>query len=179
MYVHPGKKLLFMGSEIGQWREWNHDASLDWHLVDGPLHGGLQLFVADLNRRYRAEPALHELDFDPNGFEWIDCNDHESSVVSLIRRARDPNESVVAVLNWTPIVRRGYRIGVPASGFYRELINSDAGVYGGSNTGNGGGCGTEAVPAHGHPYSLNLTLPPLGGLILKRESPGQDGVRPA
>ncbi|HYN08901.1 MAG TPA: 1,4-alpha-glucan branching protein GlgB [Vicinamibacterales bacterium] len=170
MYVHPGKKLLFMGSEIGQWREWNHDASIDWHLLDGPLHAGLQLFVADVNRRYRAEAALHELDFEPRGFEWIDCNDHESSVVALIRRARDPDDWLVAVLNWTPIIRRGYRIGVPASGFYRELVNSDAGVYGGSNVGNGGGSATEAIPAHGHPYSLNLTLPPLGALILKLDT---------
>ncbi len=169
MYLHPGKKLLFMGSEIGQWREWNHDSSIDWHLLDGPLHAGLQRFVADLNRLYRAEPSLHELDFEPRGFEWIDCNDNESSVVSLIRRGRDAGEWIVAVLNWTPVVRRGYRIGVPAAGFYRELLNSDAAVYAGSNVGNRGGLATDAIAAHGHPVSLNLTLPPLGGLVLKLE----------
>ena len=171
MYLHPGKKLLFMGSEIGQWREWNHDSSIDWHLLDGPLHAGLQRFVADLNRLYRAEPSLHELDFEPRGFEWIDCNDNESSVVSLIRRGRDAGEWIVAVLNWTPVVRRGYRIGVPAAGFYRELLNSDAAVYGGSNVGNSGGLATDAIAAHGHHFSLNLTLPPLGGLVLKLEPP--------
>ena len=175
MYLHPGKKLLFMGSEIGQWREWNHDSSIDWHLLDGPLHAGLQRFVADLNRLYRAEPSLHELDFEPRGFEWIDCNDNESSVVSLIRRGRDAGEWIVAVLNWTPVVRRGYRIGVPAAGFYRELLNSDAAVYGGSNVGNGGGLATDAIAAHGHPVSLNLTLPPLGGLVLKLQ-PTEAGV---
>ena len=175
MYLHPGKKLLFMGSEIGQWREWNHDSSIDWHLLEGPLHAGLQRFVADLNRLYRAEPSLHELDFEPRGFEWIDCNDNESSVVSLIRRGRDAGEWVVAVLNWTPVVRRGYRIGVPAAGFYRELLNSDAAVYGGSNVGNRGGLATDAIAAHGHHFSLNLTLPPLGGLVLKLE-PTSAGV---
>ena len=175
MYLHPGKKLLFMGSEIGQWREWNHDSSIDWHLLDGPLHAGLQRFVADLNRLYRAEPSLYELDFEPRGFEWIDCNDNESSVVSLIRRGRDAGEWVVAVLNWTPVVRRGYRIGVPAAGFYRELLNSDAAVYGGSNVGNSGGLATDAIAAHGHHFSLNLTLPPLGGLVLKlKPSAGVD-----
>jgi 1,4-alpha-glucan branching enzyme len=177
MYLHPGKKLLFMGSEIGQWREWNHDSSIDWHLLDGPLHAGLQRFVADLNRLYRAEPSLHELDFEPRGFEWIDCNDNESSVVSLIRRGRDAGEWIVAVLNWTPVVRRGYRIGVPAAGFYRELLNSDAAVYGGSNVGNSGGLATDATAAHGHHFSLNLTLPPLGGLVLKLEPTSADVER--
>jgi len=172
MYAHPGKKLLFMGGEIGQWREWNHEVSLDWHLVDEPLHAGLQRFVADVNHRYASEPALHEVDFDPSGFEWIDCNDHESSVVSFIRRGIDPNEWVVGVLNWTPVVREGYRVGVPEPGFYRELLNSDAAIYGGSNVGNAGGREAEAVPAHGHPYSLNLTLPPIAGLYLKRSNAG-------
>jgi 1,4-alpha-glucan branching enzyme len=168
MYVHPGKKLLFMGSEFGQWREWNHDTSLDWHLASEPVHGGLQRFVGDLNRLYASEPALYEVDFDASGFEWIDCNDHEASVISLIRRARDPADWIVAVLNWTPVVRPGYRIGVPAPGFYEELLNSDAWPYAGSNVGNQGGVGTEPVPAHGHAQSLLLTLPPLSGLVLKR-----------
>jgi 1,4-alpha-glucan branching enzyme len=167
MFGHPGKKLMFMGGEIGQWHEWNHDSSIDWHLLDGPLHAGLQRFVADLNRLYRSESALYEVDFEPHGFEWIDCNDHESSVISLIRRGHDQDDWVVAVLNWTPVVRRGYRIGVPSAGYYRELLNSDAALYGGSNIGNGGGLDADAVPSHAHPYSLNLTLPPLGGLVLK------------
>jgi 1,4-alpha-glucan branching enzyme len=170
MYAHPGKKLLFMGNEIGQWREWNHDSSIDWHLLESPLHAGLQWFVVDLNRLYRAEPSLFEMDFDPPGFEWIDCNDNESSVISLIRHARRPDDWLIVVLNWTPMVRRGYRVGVPQLGYYQELLNSDAAAYGGSNVGNAGGLHAEPVAAHGHPASLNLTVPPLGGLILKRRS---------
>jgi 1,4-alpha-glucan branching enzyme len=169
MYTHPGKKLLFMGSEFGQWREWNHDASLDWHLAGESPHAGILQFVADLNRLYRAEPALYQVDFQAAGFEWIDCNDHESSVVSFMRYAEDPDEALVVVLNWTPVVRAGYRIGVPTPGFYREVLNSDADAYGGSNTGNAGGLESEAVPSHGREQSLNLTLPPLGALILKHE----------
>ena len=167
MGVHPGKKLLFMGSELGQWREWNHDDSLDWSLLDQPLHAGLKHFVQDLNHLYRREPALFEVDFEPAGFEWIDCNDHESSVISLIRRAADPADWIVAVLNWTPMIRHGYRIGVPEPGYYAELLNSDAGVYGGSNVGNAGGLSAVEGASHGHPYSLTLTLPPLGAVILK------------
>jgi 1,4-alpha-glucan branching enzyme len=168
MYVHPGKKLLFMGSEFGQWREWDYDGSLDWHLLDRPRHAGLQRFVRDLNHLYSQEPALHEVDFNAPGFEWIDCNDHESSVVSLIRRGHDASDWLVAIVNWTPIVRRNYRLGVPEPGFYRELLNSDAEPYGGSNVGNQGGLESDPIPTHGRPHSLNLTLPPLGGLILKR-----------
>jgi 1,4-alpha-glucan branching enzyme len=167
MFAHPGKKLLFMGLEFGQWSEWRHDVSLDWHLTDEPLHGGLQRCVADLNHAYRAERALHEVDFEGSGFSWIDCNDWDSSVISFVRRARDPRDFVVAVLNWTPVVRHGYRIGVPEPGFYRELLNSDAGWYGGSNLGNEGGVLSEPVPAHGQLQSIVLTLPPLGGLLLK------------
>jgi 1,4-alpha-glucan branching enzyme len=167
MYAHPGKKLVFMGAEIGQWREWNHDAELDWHLLDQPIHAGLQRFVRDLNGLYRAEPALHEVDFDARGFEWIDCNDTDSSVVSLIRRGHRAGEWIVGVFNWTPVVRTGYRVGVPEAGYYRELLNSDASAYGGSNVGNFGGLDAEAVPSHIHPFSLNLTVPPLGALYLK------------
>jgi 1,4-alpha-glucan branching enzyme len=167
MYAHPGKKLLFMGCELGEWREWNHDDSLDWDLVPQPLHGGLQRFVRDVNEVYRAQPALYEVDFDAAGFEWIDCNDHEASVISFLRRAKDPRDFVVVVLNFTPVVRESYRIGVPEPGFYRELINSDAVWYAGGNVGNEGGIYTEAVAAHGHAQSLRLTLPPLAGLILK------------
>src|SRR6185295_10365963 len=158
MYAHPGKKLLFMGCEFGQWREWSHTASLDWHLLELPLHAGLRRFVEDLNRLYASEPALHEVDFEPAGFEWIDCNDHESSVISLIRRAHDPQDWLVVVVNFTPVVREGYRLGVPEAGYYREILNSDASVYGGSNVGNQGGLSTEPVGAHGHAQSLVLTL---------------------
>ncbi len=167
MTVHPGKKLQFMGNEFGQWREWNHDDSLDWSLLEQPLHRGLSRFVQDLNRLYQRERPLHEVDFEPGGFEWIDCNDHEASVISLIRRAADPDDWVLAVLNWTPVVREGYRVGVPDPGHYAELLNSDAAVYGGSNVGNQGGLDTTAVAAHGHLQSLELTLPPLAMMIFK------------
>jgi 1,4-alpha-glucan branching enzyme len=167
MYGHPGKKLMFMGAEFGQEREWDYDQGLDWHLLDEPLHGGLRTYVRDLNRAYVRERALHQVDFDPSGFEWIDCNDSENSVVSFLRRSRDGQEFVVVVLNFTPVVRQGYRIGVPRGGGYVELINSDAEVYGGSNIGNGGMVFTEPIPAHGHANSLRLILPPLGFLLLK------------
>jgi 1,4-alpha-glucan branching enzyme len=168
MFAHPGKKLLFMGGEFGQWREWNHDRSLDWHLLDDPLHAALRRFVQALNWHYRAERALHEVDFDPAGFRWIDCNDNENSVVSIVRYARDPHDFVVMVFNFTPIVRFEYRIGVPAPGFYLEILNSDAAVYGGSNVGNGGGVASEPIAAHGFDQSLRLTVPPLGCLYLKK-----------
>jgi 1,4-alpha-glucan branching enzyme len=171
LYTHPGKKLLFMGGEFGQWREWNQDTSLDWHLLDSPLHAGLQRFVKDLNRIYVTEPALHQVDFEPHGFQWIDCNDHEASVISFIRRGDDDAEWVVVVLNWTPVVRYNYRVGVPEPGFYVERLNNDAAIYGGSNVGNEGGRDTEPVPAHGFAQSLSLTIPPLGGLILKLRAP--------
>jgi 1,4-alpha-glucan branching enzyme len=167
MYAHPGKKLMFMGCEFGQRREWNHDQSLDWHLTAHPLHGGLHRFVRDLNRVYGAERALHEVDFDPHGFQWIDCNDNENSVVSFIRRARDGQELVVALLNFTPVPRDGYRVGVPVAGAYGELLNSDAEAYGGSNQGNAGVVFSEPIAAHGHAQSLRLNLPPLGFLLLK------------
>jgi len=171
MYAHPGKKLMFMGAEFGQGREWNYDESLDWHLLEQPLHGGLRKFVQDLNHAYIAERAMHEVDFDPSGFEWIDCNDNENSVVSFIRRSRNGQEFLVAVLNFTPVTRGGYRIGVPAGGGYTELINSDSEIYGGGNVGNGGTIFTDPIPSHGHPDSLRLCLPPLGFLLLKPSGP--------
>jgi len=168
MYGHPGKKLLFMGGEFGQTREWNHDQSLDWHLLGmGPYHEGLQRLVRELNRLYRSEPALHQVDFDPAGFQWIDCSDSEQSVVSFVRRAKDPAEFVLVVCNFTPVPRHGYRIGVPTPGFYRELLNTDARLYGGSDVGNVGEARAEAVACHGQPDSLVLTLPPLATVILK------------
>jgi 1,4-alpha-glucan branching enzyme len=168
MYGHPGKKLLFMGGEIGQWREWNHDTSLDWDLLDEPLHAQLRRFVQDLNHLYRSEPALYEVDFDPAGFRWIDCNDNENSVFSLVRYARDAKDFLILVVNYTPVARSGYRIGVPEAGDYAEVLNSDASVYGGGNVGNAGRVTSEAVAAHGFEQSLSLTVPPLGCLFLKR-----------
>ena len=166
MYSHPGKTLMFMGTEFGQVREWNHDQSLDWHLLDDPLHAGLRQFVKDLNRIYRSEPALYELDFDPHGFHWIDCHDNDNSVVSLMRKSK-AGEVVVAVLNFTPVPRDGYRIGVPVAGAYDELMNSDSEIYGGSNLGNQGVVFTEPIASHGHDQSLRLNLPPLAFLLLR------------
>jgi 1,4-alpha-glucan branching enzyme len=168
MFGHPGKKLMFMGAEFGQWREWDYDSSLDWHLLDEQLHDGLRCWVRDLNHTYQREPSLHEVDFEGAGFSWIDCNDNENSVVSLIRRARDPHDFTIVVANFTPVPRPKYRVGVPESGWYRELLNSDSERYGGSNMGNGGGVQSEAVAAHGFEHSLSLTVPPLGFLLLKR-----------
>ncbi len=167
MYSHPGKKLMFMGLEFGQVREWNYDSSLDWHLLDDPLHGGLRKFMQDLNHTYTRERALHEVDFEPAGFQWIDCNDNENSVISFIRRARDVEDIVVVVLNFTPVPRDGYRIGVPRDGAYAEVLNSDAEAYGGGNVGNGGMVFAEPIAAHGHEQSLRLSLPPLSFLLLK------------
>jgi 1,4-alpha-glucan branching enzyme len=168
MFGHPGKKLMFMGGEFGQWREWNYDASLDWHLLQDPMHQGLQRWVQALNHAYQHEPSLYEVDFEGTGFSWIDCNDNENSVVSMIRRARDPGDFTVMVANFTPVPRTGYRIGVPEGGYYRELLNSDSAAYGGSNMGNAGGVVAEPNPMHGFEHSVLLTVPPLGFLLLKR-----------
>ena len=167
MYGEPGKKILFMGGEFGQWREWNHDTALGWDLLQYDPHQGLQRFVRDLNHLYRSEPSLYELDFQPQGFEWIDFHDAEASVVSFIRKGKARGEELVFVFNFTPVVRPGYRLGVPRPGFYHEVINSDAGIYGGSSVGLGGGIHTESSPSHGRPFSVSLTLPPLGMLVLK------------
>jgi 1,4-alpha-glucan branching enzyme len=169
MYAQPGKKLLFMGDEFGQVREWTHDSSLEWHVLQYPLHRGLQSWVEQLNRLYRHQPALHELDTDPRGFEWIDCNDNSASTLSLVRKGKSSTQSVVVACNFTPIPRVGYRLGVPRGGFWRELLNSDAKEYGGGGMGNLGGVIAEEQPAHGRPYSLNLTLPPLAVVFLKAE----------
>jgi 1,4-alpha-glucan branching enzyme len=168
MYAHPGKKLLFMGAEIGQWREWNHDRSLDWHLLDDPLHAGLRRYLQDLNWRYREEPALHQADFQAEGFRWIDCHDNENSIVSIVRYARAHDDFVVMVFNFTPVPRGDYRIGVPAPGWYAEILNSDSAQYGGGDVGNGGGLESEPVAAHGFDHSVRLIVPPLGCLLLKR-----------
>jgi len=169
MYAQPGKKLLFMGGEFGQVREWAHDSSLEWHVLQYPVHSGIQKWVQQLNRVYREQPALHELDNDPAGFEWIDCNDNAASTISLLRKGRSPNERIIVVGNFTPVPRLSYRLGVPSRGFWRELLNSDSGDYNGSNMGNAGGVQAEPIPAHGRPYSVSLTLPPLAALFLKAE----------
>jgi 1,4-alpha-glucan branching enzyme len=172
LYGQPGKKLLFMGGEFGHWAEWDHDRSLDWHLADQGLHGGVRRWVRDLNALYAAEPALFELDFDPRGFEWVDCNDSENGVLSFLRRSRKGPELLV-VLNFTPLPRAGYRIGVPRGGRWVERLNSDAEAYGGSGAGNQGGCEAAAVPHHGRPFSLALTVPPLGAVVFA--APGEPG----
>jgi 1,4-alpha-glucan branching enzyme len=166
MYAQPGKKLLFMGGEFGQRREWNHDASLDWDLLQRPPHHGLQRWVADLNRTYRQEPALHALDCDPAGFEWVDCSDSEASVISLLRAGPPGTRPILVVSNFTPVPRTNYRTGVPAGGAWQELLNSDGRDYGGSGWGNLGTIEAAPVPAHGRPFSLMLTLPPLSILFL-------------
>ena len=167
MYAQPGKKLLFMGGEFGQWREWAHDTSLDWNLVDRPLHRGVQSLVANLNQTYRSEPALYDWDEDPAGFEWVDCCDAAASVMSFLRKGRSPGDVILVVGNFTPVPRLGYRLGVPVAGYWKELLNSDAKEYGGSGMGNMGGLQAESITSHSRPYSLNLTLPPLSLLFLK------------
>ena len=169
MYGHPGKKLLFMGSEFAQGREWNHETSLDWDLLDEAHHAGVQRLNRDLNRLYRSTPALYEVDFDPGGFEWIDCTDNEQGVIAFVRRARDPADLVVVVCNLTPAVREDYRIGVPVAGSYRERLNSDAREYAGSGVGNLGTVSSQAIVAHARAQSISLTLPPLAALVLQPE----------
>ena len=173
MYAHPGKKLLFMGGEFGQRNEWYHERSLDWHLLKEAPHHGLQRWVQDLNHLYRRQPALYEIDFDQPGFQWIDAQDWEDSVISFLRKAKDPRDQVLVVCNFTPVPRMHYRIGVPTGGYWRELLNSDAREYGGSGQGNSGGTQAMPVAAHGQYHSLVLTLPPLSILVLKCESGAQ------
>ena len=167
MYGHPGKKLLFMGGEFGQWQEWNHDAELQWELLESPPHQGVLQWVADLNRLYRTEPALHERDFKPEGFEWIDFRDAEASVLLFLRRGKRHDDMVLVALNFTPIPRENYRVGVPVPGLWTELLNSDAKTYGGSGCGNAGAVWASDVESYDHPYSITLTLPPLGAVFLK------------
>ena len=170
MYAQPGKKLLFMGDEFGQWREWNHEASLDWSLLELPFHDGVSRWVADLNRVYREQKAMHELDFDPAGFRWIDANDTEQSVISLIRQGRTPDQPVLGAFNFTPVPRYNYLLGAPLGGTWKEILNSDAGVYGGSGLGNFGEVRAAPISRHGYPHALTLTLPPLAAVFLKPAS---------
>jgi 1,4-alpha-glucan branching enzyme len=166
-WTHPGKKLLFMGGDFGQWNEWNYDESLQWHLLQWESHQGLKRCVADLNRLYRSEPALYEVDFDYHGFEWIDCHDYENSTLSYLRRAKNPENFVVAACNFTPVPRHNFRLGVPRGGWYRELFNSDSAYYGGSNVGNFPGVMADQIPWHGRPFSIAITLPPLAAVVFK------------
>jgi len=169
MWTHPGKKLLFMGQDFGQWHEWNEATSLDWDLLQWEPHRKLQFFMSDLNDLYAAQPALYQRDFTSDGFEWIDFSDWENSILCYIRRAADPDDYLVVASNFTPVPRQGYRVGVPEHCMYREILNSDAVAYWGSGMGNMGGFWSDPVPWHGRPYSLNLTLPPLAAVVFKPE----------
>ncbi len=168
MFAHPGKKLLFMGNEFGQWGEWKHEESLDWHVLQYPQHGGVQSLVRDLNILMCREPALYKFDFEPQGFEWVDHNDWQDSVLSFLRKGSSPESTVLVVCNFTPVVRYDYRIGVPEQGFWQEIFNSDAQYYGGANVGNCGGAQAQPIGWHGRPYSVSLTIPPLGVVFLKQ-----------
>lgn len=159
-----------MGCEFGQGPEWNHDTSIDWHVLQNPFHAGLQRWVRDLNTFYRGEPALHEIEFEPGGFEWIDCSDSARSVISFLRLGKEPSRNAVLfACNFTPVPRHNYRIGAPSGGYWKEVLNSDAPLYGGSGQGNLGGVEASPLPLHGRPYSLNLTLPPLAIVGFRRE----------
>jgi 1,4-alpha-glucan branching enzyme len=167
MFAEPGKKLLFMGGEFGQMFEWDHNSSLAWDLLQNPWHAKLQTFVRDLNKLYKNEPSMHELDYDWRGFEWVDFRDSDSTVISFIRRAQDQSDLTFFVFNFTPVARRDYRLGVPTPGYWKELINSDSEIYGGTNVGLGGGVMSEPVKSHGRDHSIRVTLPPLGFIALK------------
>jgi 1,4-alpha-glucan branching enzyme len=177
LYGSAGKKLLFMGGELGQWREWDHDGSIDWHLLQYEPHGGVQRLTRELNRLYRQEPALHELDLEPDGFEWIAADDSEQSIISFLRRARSSDEVLLFALNFTPVPRSSYLVGAPRGGFWREVFNSDAKEYGGTGHGNLGGVEASPLRCHGRPYCLALTLPPLGAVVLKSAGPGPEAAQ--
>jgi 1,4-alpha-glucan branching enzyme len=167
MFGQPGKKLLFMGGEFGQWDEWYHEKSLDWHLLEFPPHIGVKKWVEDLNRTYRQEPPLYESDLEPEGFRWIDCTDVDHSVVSFLRQGKSTGDLILVVANFTPETHQNYRVGAPRAGYWQELLNGDAPIYGGSGQGNMGGLETTPIPYHGYPDSLNLTLPPLATVFFK------------
>jgi len=167
MWTHPGKKLVFMGSDFGQWTEWNFDASLQWDLMQWESHRGLLRCMGDLNKMLRREKALHEVDFDFHGFEWIDCHSHDDSTLAYIRRAKDPADFLVVLSNFTPVPRYGYRFGVPQLCWYEEIFNSDSSYYAGSNMGNGPGVLAQPAPSHGRPVSIQVTLPPLATVVFK------------
>jgi 1,4-alpha-glucan branching enzyme len=167
MFTTPAKKLLFMGGDFGQWHEWNHEQSLDWHLLESKPHQGIQKLVKDLNELYRKLPALYEQDCNPAGFEWIDCQDVEQSVLTFLRLDKDHKNPVLVICNFTPIVRYNYMVGVPEGGFWQEMLNTDSTTYGGTGVGNFGGVESNPVPMHGRKHMLTLTLPPLSVLVCK------------
>jgi 1,4-alpha-glucan branching enzyme len=169
MWAHPGKQLLFMGSELGQTDEWNASYSLPWHLLESPEHAGVQALVRDLNRVYREHPALWSIDFDPAGFYWLEHNDSDANVIAFARQASEESETLVLVANFSPVVRNGYRVGLPTAGRWTEVLNTDSRFYGGSDVGNPGGVLAEAMPWNGQPYSAQLTIPPLAGVMLVPE----------
>jgi 1,4-alpha-glucan branching enzyme len=166
MWAHPGKKLLFMGGELAQYSEWSHERSLDWHVLEQPDHAGVQALVRDLNRLYRSEPALYELDSDPAGFWWLEPNDADNNVLAFARQSRDSSRVVVFVANLSPVAREGYRLGLPRSGRWREALNTDSSFYGGSDVGNLGGVQPEPIPWHDQAFSAQVTLPPLAAVWL-------------
>jgi 1,4-alpha-glucan branching enzyme len=170
MWSHPGKKLVFMGGEIAQWREWNHDAGLDWFLLDNPMNRGVQSLLVDLNAAYRTHRALHVRDTEPSGFRWVVIDDAEQSVFAYLRLGLESDPAVLVVCNFTPVPRYGYRLGVPHAGVWREIVNTDAAIYGGSNVGNGGAVQADLVPSHDLPASIALTLPPLATIMFVRSS---------
>jgi 1,4-alpha-glucan branching enzyme len=174
MFTQPGKKLLFMGGEFGQWREWDHDSSLEWDALDDDFHAGIQRACADLNALYGSEPALHELDHQHEGFEWVDANDFESSALTYLRKARSTGDILLIACNFTPIPREHYGIGVPRGGVWREVLNTDATPYGGSGAGNMGGLEATPAPLHGRPYSVNALLPPLSVVVFKSDGEQQN-----
>ena len=178
MFGEPGKKLIFMGGEFGQWDEWYHEQGLAWDLLEHPAHQGVQQWVQDLNRLYREEPAMHQLDFSGEGFEWIDFRDADSSVIAFLRKPATGNDFIMIAANFTPAPRTDYRFGVPRAGCWRELLNSDSKTYGGSGYGNFGGMDAVPIPSHGHNYSLSLVLPPLGIVFLKSEAPAAGTIPP-
>ena len=169
MYTHPGKKLLFMGGEIGQWSEWNRESSIEWGLLNYPTHSGLRHWIGDLNALYRREPTLHRFDSNREGFEWVDLHDEEQSVITYLRKDPAMEDVFLVSCNFTPIPRQNYRIGVPGTGLWREVLNSDAKTYGGSGQGNMGGVRSTPVPSHGRSHSISVTLPPLGVVVFHWE----------
>jgi 1,4-alpha-glucan branching enzyme len=168
MWTHPGKKLLFMGQEIGQREEWNHNTGIRWDLLAFEPHRKLQALARELNRLYRENPALYQVDFHYSGFEWMDFHDWENSVISFLRRAEDPEDFLLVCCNFTPVTRPAYEIGVPAEGFYQEILNTDSELFGGSNVGNGGLVSSRPIPRHNRPNSIAVTLPPLAVVVFRR-----------
>jgi len=168
MWTHPGKKLLFMGQEIGQREEWNHNAGVRWELLEFEPHRKLQTLMRELNRLYRDSPALYQVDFHYTGFEWVDFRDVEHSVIAFLRRAEDPHDFLLICCNFTPVPHVGYEFGVPEEGFYEEVLNTDSAVYGGSNMGNGGAVSSEPVPKHNRQHSITVTLPPLAVVVFRK-----------